>query len=284
MSSLPSWVCCGTWRPAFTRISGFDLAGRPLGKTAPADGDDGNASRVTSYSYVGRETRIHVCGNAGGTCLDMRRNQDSLGRFVRTLDAQGGLTRTWADGSGNVVALQDVAGSTIKASYNALGQRTAVNDPNQGSSSFGYNALGEVLSSSDGRGISTSNSYDKLGRLIGRSANVDVDGIGGADSVVDQWSYDPVGAAGFGLCLVQVVQCPPQRPSQRACPIGHREPARCARRAASTDGELLHRRADAGERERQRPKRRVTRIEGQRGDFSLAGQRVHRDEQLVVIV
>ena len=182
--------------PSFTRISGFDLAGRPLGKISPADGDDGNASRVTTYSYVGRETRIHVCGNVGGVCLDMSRSQDSLGRFVRTLDAQGGLTRTWADGSGNVVALQDVAGSTIKASYNALGQRTGVNDPNQGSSSFSYDALGEVLSSSDGRGISTSNSYDKLGRLIGRSASVDVDGNGSADSVLDVWSYDPVGAAG----------------------------------------------------------------------------------------
>jgi YD repeat-containing protein len=182
--------------PVFTRITGFDLAGRPLGKTSPADGDDGNASRVTTYSYVGRETRIHVCGNVGGVCLDMSRSQDSLGRFVRTLDAQGGLTRTWADGSGNVVALQDVAGSTIRATYNALGQRIAVNDPNQGSSNFSYNALGEVLSSTDGRGISTSNSYDKLGRLIGRSASVDVDGNGSADSVLDQWTYDPVGAAG----------------------------------------------------------------------------------------
>ncbi|MDZ4378708.1 MAG: hypothetical protein U0973_11195, partial [Xanthomonadaceae bacterium] len=112
--------------PSFTRITGFDLAGRPLGKTSPADGDDGNASRVTTYSYIGRETRIAVCGNLGGACLDMSRSQDSLGRFVRTLDAQGGLTRTWADGSGNVVALQDVAGSTIKASYNALGQRISV--------------------------------------------------------------------------------------------------------------------------------------------------------------
>ncbi|PKM14584.1 MAG: hypothetical protein CVV05_20145, partial [Gammaproteobacteria bacterium HGW-Gammaproteobacteria-1] len=71
--------------PSFTRISGFDLAGRPLGKISPADGDDGNASRVTTYSYVGRETRIHVCGNVGGVCLDMSRSQDSLGRFVRTL-------------------------------------------------------------------------------------------------------------------------------------------------------------------------------------------------------
>ncbi|PKM14240.1 MAG: hypothetical protein CVV12_15040, partial [Gammaproteobacteria bacterium HGW-Gammaproteobacteria-2] len=35
--------------PIFTRITGFDLVGRPLGKTSPADGDDGNASRVTTY-------------------------------------------------------------------------------------------------------------------------------------------------------------------------------------------------------------------------------------------
>ena len=72
---------------------------------------------------------------------------------------------------------------TVSAAGDAHGSRTT---------STTYDAQGCASAASAG----CARAADKLGRLIGRSANVDVDGIGGTDSVLDQWMYDPVGAAG----------------------------------------------------------------------------------------
>lgn len=176
------------------RYAGYDLLGRPATKIAPQANQDGRGDRVTSYSYAGRTTRIVVCGTADADatrCLRMSRSADSLGRYVETVDANGGVTEFWYDGAGNALAIRDPNGNVLSASYNALGQRTAVNDPNQGRWQFAYDALGELLAQTDARGIVTATGYDKLGRPVRRSATFDYDGVGADDAVVDTWSYDP---------------------------------------------------------------------------------------------
>ncbi len=154
---------------------------------------------VTTYTYIGRTTAIHVCGdldldNTG--CLDLSRTTDSTGRYVETTDAIGGVTKFWFDANGQAAVLQDVKGSQIKATYNAIGQRTSVNDPNQGVSNFTYNALGEVLTQTDARAITSTTTYDKLGRKTQFSVTADENGDGVNDAIVDTWTYDPSGAKG----------------------------------------------------------------------------------------
>ena len=127
----------------------------------------------------GRTATISVKGSADGpgvSPLVLSRTTDSLGRYVKTRDAQNGRTRFWYEANGNVAAIEDAKGVVTRAAYNSLGQRTSVNDPNQGQWSFVYNALGEVMSQTDARGITTSMTYDLLGRPASRSADVGVAG------------------------------------------------------------------------------------------------------------
>lgn len=182
----------------WTQFTGYDVLSRLTRKISPQPNQDGRGDLVTSYAYAGRQTAIEVCGSVpnSGSCLNLTRTTDSLGRYVETKDAGSGLTRFWYDGAGNALAIRDAKGTTITAVYNALGQRSSVLDPNQGAWSFAYNALGEVLSQTDARGITTNTSYDVLGRLGQRSATYDYDGVGGLDTVLDTWTYDPAYAKG----------------------------------------------------------------------------------------
>ncbi len=177
----------------------FDALGRMTMKIVPKQHEDGRGDMVTTYAYSGRTTNIQVCGSndsGSGNCLNLSRTTDSLGRYVETKDAQNGRTRFWYEANGNVAAIEDASGVVTRASYNAIGQRSGVNDPNQGTWSFAYNALGEVTGQVDARGIATGMAYDVLGRPTARSASVDVTGDAVADSVVDNWSYDPANAKG----------------------------------------------------------------------------------------
>ncbi len=194
------------WRsgdtPVWTTFQYNDVLGRMTRKTVPKQGIDGRGDMVTTYAYAGRTTTIQVCGSndAGtGTCLNLSRTTDSLGRYVETRDALNGRTRFWYEANGNVAAIEDAKNVVTRASYNAIGQRTSVNDPNQGTWSFVYNALGEVTSQTDARSIATTITYDTLGRPLTRNATIDVTGDGVADTVADAWSYDPANAKGAPL-------------------------------------------------------------------------------------
>jgi len=180
----------------------YDLLGRMTSKISPQANHDGRGDRATTYTYSGRQTQIRVCGTADsgtGQCLNLSRTTDSLGRYVETLDAQGGRTRFWYNPSGGALALEDAKGVVTRASYNAVGHRTSVGDPNQGIWNFAYDALGELLTQTDARQVSTSLAYDKLGRPTARTASVDVTGDGVADVVSDSWTYDPSNALGQAL-------------------------------------------------------------------------------------
>jgi RHS repeat-associated protein len=194
------------WRsgdtPVWTTFQYNDVLGRMTKKTVPKQGIDGRGDMVTTYAYAGRTTTIQVCGSndAGtGTCLNLSRTTDSLGRYVETRDALNGRTRFWYEANGNVAAIEDAKNVVTRATYNAIGQRTSVNDPNQGTWSFVYNALGEVTSQTDARSIATTITYDTLGRPLTRNATIDVTGDGVADTVADAWSYDPANAKGAPL-------------------------------------------------------------------------------------
>ncbi|MFC5569356.1 SpvB/TcaC N-terminal domain-containing protein [Lysobacter yangpyeongensis] len=178
----------------WTLFTDYDVLGRLKEKVVPQGNADGRGDRVTSYTYTGRTTGIQVCGSQDpdtSKCLNLSRTTDSLGRYVETVDANGGVTKFWYDGNGNSLALKDAKGSVISAAYNALGQRTSANDPNQGVWSFAYDALGEVLSQTDARGIVSSMQYDKLGRPTQSSASYAYDDIAGTDTITDTWTYDP---------------------------------------------------------------------------------------------
>ncbi len=191
ISYQPTWV----WTTYFYD----DLLGRMTKKIVPKQGEDGRGDMVTDYVYAGRTTNIQVCGSAEsgtGSCLNLSRTTDSLGRYVETREALNGRTRFWYEANGNVAAIEDANGVVTKAGYNSIGQRTGVNDPNQGAWSFVYNALGEVTGQTDARGIATQVGYDKLGRPYWRTATVDVTGDNVADTVNDSWTYDPLNAKG----------------------------------------------------------------------------------------
>jgi RHS repeat-associated protein len=177
----------------------YDLLGRVTQKIVPKGADDGRGNLKTTYTYSGGQTAIQVCGSADlntTNCLNMTRTTDSMGKYMETVDARGGITQYWTDATGNTLALVDAKGSITRAAYNPIGQRSSVADPNQGTWTFVYDALGEVLSQTDARGIVTNSSYDKLGRPLARNATIDVTGDNMADSVADSWAYDPLYAIG----------------------------------------------------------------------------------------
>lgn len=190
----------------WTQFSQFDLLGRPGEKLDPRSLEDigglNHGDLRSTYTYTGRTAAIQVCGTAVQfpleRCLNLSRTVDSLGRFVRTVDAQSGETRFWYDAAGNPVAIRDANGVHTLAEYNAIAQRTVVRDPNQGTWHFAYNAFGELLSQTDARGVVTTLRYDRLGRMTWREAQIEIDPLrAGAESVLDQFYFDPAGANGL---------------------------------------------------------------------------------------
>ena len=185
--------------PVFWTTFQYDALGRVTQKIVPKGAEDGRGDLKTTYTFSGLQTAIQVCGSADvGTtnCLNLTRTTDSAGRYMETVDAQGGVTQFWPDAGGHTLALVDAKGSITRAAYNGSGQRTSVTDPNQGTWSFLYDALGELLQQTDARNVVTTSRYDKLGRPISRSVSVDVTGDNVADAVLDSWTYDPVSGIG----------------------------------------------------------------------------------------
>ena len=188
-----------TGDPDYATTMLYDALGRMTQKIVPKGAEDGRGDLKTTYTYNGLQTAIQVCGTKDvdtSKCLNMTRTTNSLGQYMETVDALNGVTQYWYDGTGNTLALKDAKNAITRATYNALSQRTSVNDPNQGISSFVYDALGEVVTGTDARGISTTTGYDALGRPSTRTAIVDVNGDGVADTVTDSWTYDALHGIG----------------------------------------------------------------------------------------
>jgi len=186
-------------RAQFATTFQYDPLGRVIQKSVPKGAEDGRGDLKTTYKYNGLQTAIQVCGTLdadASQCLNMTRTTDSMGRYMETVDAQGGVTLYWPDAQGHTLALQDAKASITTATYNAIGQRRSVSDPNQGTWSFTYDALGEMLTQTDARGIVTSTSYDKLSRPLSRSVSMDITGDNVADVILDSWSYDPLNGIG----------------------------------------------------------------------------------------
>jgi RHS repeat-associated protein len=185
--------------PVFWTTFQYDALGRVTQKIVPKGADDGRGDLKTTYAYSGGQTAIQVCGSADvdtSKCLNLTRTTDSMGRYMETVDAQGGKTQYWTDAGGHTLALVDAKGSVTTAAYNGSGQRTSVTDPNQGTWSFLYDALGELLQQTDARGVVTTSRYDKLGRPVSRSVSIDITGDNLPDAIVDSWSYDPLNGIG----------------------------------------------------------------------------------------
>ena len=185
--------------PVFWTTYLYDPLGRVTQKIVPKGADDGRGDLKTTYAYSGRQTAIQVCGTADvGTtnCLNLNRTTDSLGRYMETVDAQGGITQFWPDAKGHTLALVDAKGSVTTAVYNGSGQRSSVTDPNQGTWSFLYDGLGELMRQTDARGVVTDTRYDKLGRPSTRSVSIDITGDNVPDAIVDSWTYDPFNGVG----------------------------------------------------------------------------------------
>ncbi|HEV8695378.1 MAG TPA: SpvB/TcaC N-terminal domain-containing protein, partial [Lysobacter sp.] len=105
----------------WTTFPSYDVLGRVTQKIALRTNDDGRGNLVTHYTYSGRTTAIQVCGSLDpdtSKCLNLSRTTDSLGRYVETVDAKGGVTKFWYDGNGSALAIQDAKGSVIDAAYN----------------------------------------------------------------------------------------------------------------------------------------------------------------------
>jgi RHS repeat-associated protein len=224
--SVPFYLTgANTTAPANTVFT-YDRAGRMTSKRVetkpgvPLD-DPTGGNLVTEYTYAGNRTDILVRGanvaacalpNLGGDsrCMRMQRYGGVLG-MMRTVDAQGGVTRYWSDAAGRAVAIADVkanadagggavaAGRATRATYDELGRRTASSDPNQGSWTFVYNPFGELRRQVDARGaITTVANRDPLGRMLAQTAHMPGSGMTqtpGLSRIAmrDEWTYDLVG-------------------------------------------------------------------------------------------
>ena len=173
---------------AFTHFA-YDALGRVIPKwqrfsrvdSDPLPPESTPTYRRTDYTHSGLTTSLMVCQVAsmaescsGGTnadgspSLSMARTFDSAGKLVSTLDAHGGTTRYWFDGTGNPLMITDVMGQSITASYNDFGHRLSVSDPDRGTWNFSYNGFGEVKTQTDARSKQTTLLLDKLGRVTRR--------------------------------------------------------------------------------------------------------------------
>ncbi|HVJ62216.1 MAG TPA: RHS repeat-associated core domain-containing protein [Tahibacter sp.] len=203
--SVPFYLADANASSPANTVFTYDRAGRPTSKrveTKPGvpllDPAGGNV--LTDYTYTGNRTDVFVRGanvaacmlpNVSGDsrCMRMQRYAGVLG-MMRTVDAQGGVTRYWSDAAGRGVAIADVkanadagsgavaAGRSTRATYDELGRRTASSDPNQGTWTFVYNGYGELRRQTDARGaITTVENRDALGRTLAQTAYIPGNGM-----------------------------------------------------------------------------------------------------------
>ncbi|MBL8301059.1 MAG: VCBS repeat-containing protein, partial [Rhodanobacteraceae bacterium] len=156
--SVPFFLASSTSAAPFASTFTYDRAGRLTSKTSP-DAEialdqtqaPGNRHVIHTYAYAGNRTTVRVRNSRqlcvpANLCVDVVRYSGVAG-LMRTEDAQGGVTRYWADAAGRPAAIADArtnaqypgqipGGQVTRASYNVLGHRTQASDPNQGSWSF----------------------------------------------------------------------------------------------------------------------------------------------------
>ncbi|MFN0054155.1 MAG: putative Ig domain-containing protein [Planctomycetales bacterium] len=120
-----------------------------------------NPTMRIEYDAVGRTTaRIDPLG---------RRTEylhDAVGRLVKTIFADGTLSRTVYNAAGQVITEIDPLGQRIEYEYDAAGRRTVVRDPLGNTQISTYDAAGRKVAETDRLGRKTSFVYDALGRLV----------------------------------------------------------------------------------------------------------------------
>jgi len=97
-----------------------------------------------------------------------RQNKNGLGQVVQTVDAQGNSLAFTFDPFGNPLKTLDPKGNIITLAYDIRGRKTAMSDPDMGVWSYTYDTLGEMLTQTDAKGQTTTVSYDLLGRVVKR--------------------------------------------------------------------------------------------------------------------
>lgn len=188
----------------------YDALNRPMLKVSSRGASDSaDGDFITRYKYTGRKSTVSAYASNQGTysastdsvtcnstaanqCIVMSRFVNGMGQFMRTVDANGGVTDFWTEPMGHFAAITDPEGNTMQSSYNALGQRTQSIDPDQGTWNFTYDALDELLTQTDARQVTTSiTQRDGLGRMLQRK-EVPASTSAGLynESVLDEWVFD----------------------------------------------------------------------------------------------
>ncbi len=197
--------------PAHTTSYLYDLLGRVRSMTQPVpDPMDPNPlpAPVTSYAY-------DAAGNLLSTTLTTSSPQrstsvvyDSMGRVVKTTDADTTYTTEEYDASGSLVYSTDALGRVTQYVYDSRDRRIATINPDGSMVRTQLDGGGRAVATTDANGNTTRYAYDKLGRTVQQVApNADVSQAATLDDTsawpsftmtVGSWSASPAGSGGYG--------------------------------------------------------------------------------------
>jgi YD repeat-containing protein len=162
-----------------TQLFHYDALGRPESATAPALlGDSPPGSDFVQYDLLGRPvlhrrpagetTRWRYAGLTRTTTTPRGHEQvehtDEVGRTVRVVDTDGGVTRYGYGPFDALIGVVDAEGSVIRTEYDAWGRRLVEDDPALGRRQTFYDALDRAnrLDLADKAGIYASRWRDQF--------------------------------------------------------------------------------------------------------------------------
>jgi RHS repeat-associated protein len=128
--------------------------------------------QVMSYAYDGQgnrlsETTTRTLANGAIETLTTSYAYDGQQRQIQTTAADGSITRTEYDDSGQVKATVDALGRRTTFEYDDLGRQTKTTHPDGLFEERSYDAEGRLVSSKDRAGRAATYTYDDAGRLLG---------------------------------------------------------------------------------------------------------------------
>ena len=160
----------------------YDALGRLISSSHPYYPGEAIVWTQLQYDLLGRPIRvIDADGGMSDTIynglttsvINVRKyttmqSKNGLGQVVETVDARGKAMLFSFDPFGNPVKTIDPNGNTVTLSYDKRGRKIAMTDPDMGSWTYSYDVLGQMLSQKDAKGQISTVSYDLLGRMVKR--------------------------------------------------------------------------------------------------------------------
>jgi uncharacterized delta-60 repeat protein/RHS repeat-associated protein len=175
----------------------YNILGEQTSATLPNPGDPAlpagegatPSAPTTVFAYDAAGNPISSTVTTDSPQQTITTTVDSLGRTVRTTNADGTYTTEQYDPRGNVIYSTDAMGRVTQYVYDSLNRRIETINPDGSATRTEYDGGGRIVGETDANGNTVQFAYDQLGRQV-EEIQPDQAGNGGTNTAITVTTYD----------------------------------------------------------------------------------------------